>query len=319
MTFKKINPNQELLSKFAGQDAFITTPRIYYQLTKCLNKSYLLNQIVFYTGKSTMLKDGWFYKTYEEWCEELFLTDRTLRSYFKEFVKKEWIDMRIQKINGIRTPLFRANTEKITLALLALNLPPPEPSGTTQNKQPEQKPTQTETISELDNHCTEMQTNLYNNLPKRKKLPDSQTENFSVSYTIDTDNYLQKKLTTVKPNPSSSSFFSEKQKAELLTLKLSTDTRTDELFLEHCTHHVENQKNDLSKYQKFTGVKRILTRLNETGCHFKATGFDKVSVESLSANEEETRIPTEEEWKKWKNCEKGFDWVGGWMQKQKQV
>lgn len=125
------------------------------------------------------------------------------------------------------------------------------------------------------------------------------------------DNKDNKKLTTVNPNPISSSFFSDKQKEELLTYKLQTDDRSNELFLEHCTHHVESQQNDLSKYQRFTGLKHILIKQYETKEKFKATGFNNTSIKAI----ERTTPPTREDFNNWKTCVPGYEWVGLWRSK----
>lgn len=129
---------------------------------------------------------------------------------------------------------------------------------------------------------------------------------------IKEDTKENKKLTTEDQNPSSSSFFSKKQKDELLSYKLQTDDRTDELFLEHCTHHVESQENDLSKYQRFTGLKHILINQYELKEKFKATGFGKQSIKAV----ERTTPPTKEDFDNYRTCVPGYEWVGLWRLKQ---
>ncbi len=125
----------------------------------------------------------------------------------------------------------------------------------------------------------------------------------------DTKDY--KKLTTVTQPPSSSSFFSEKQKTELLSYKIKSDARTDELFLSHCVHHIEQQTNENTKFQRFTGLKHILVKLYDTQEPFKAKGFGK----EKKKEGERTTPPTKEEFENWKNCIPGFEWVGLWRQK----
>lgn len=134
------------------------------------------------------------------------------------------------------------------------------------------------------------------------------------------DNKEDKTTTTVpttpptNPNPSSSSsFFSEKQKEELLTYKMKIDERSDKLFLENCTHHVENQTNDLSKYQRYSGLKNILTKCYEMNEPFQAKGFNKISL----VKKDENKTFTEEDFNNWKRGEKGFDWVGPLYNKQR--
>lgn len=128
---------------------------------------------------------------------------------------------------------------------------------------------------------------------------------------IKEDTKDNKKLTTVEPNPSSSSFFSEKQKEELLSFKLQSDSRTEELFLEHCTHHVEKQTNELSNYQRFTGLKHILVKLYENKEMFKSGGFGKQALKAV----ERTTPPTREDFDNYKSCVPGYEWVGIWRSK----
>lgn len=117
-------------------------------------------------------------------------------------------------------------------------------------------------------------------------LPDTNTK---------VDTKVNKKLTTEDQPQSSSSFFSKKQTSELLGLKLSADNRSDELFLEHCQYHIENQTNENSKFQRIAGIKKILSKLRETGEHFKAKGFIDIAAEELKAKKEEQRLRAQQE------------------------
>jgi len=119
-----------------------------------------------------MHEEGWFHKCYSEWGEELFLTERTLRTYFNEFVNLGYIETRIMKIKGVRTLLLRPLMDKITDALLSI-------IETLNAENNDQKLPQPERIAV---------SKLYENCPNRKNLPDSQTEIFAVSNTIYTDN-----------------------------------------------------------------------------------------------------------------------------------
>lgn len=174
------------------------------------------------------------------------------------------------------------------------------------------------TLTETDTsalQCTSVQNSTVSAM-QNTKLVHSSTLNLCNA--VHTDNKVNtkdyKKLTTVEPTPSSSSFFSQKQKGELLSLKQSTDFRTDELFLQHCQCHMETQVNDLTKFQRFTGIKNLLKNLIDSSEHFQAKDFNKSAEITLL----ETRNPTEEEFNRYKSCEKGLEWVGLWVQKQRQ-
>ena len=194
-------------------------------------------------------------------------------------------------------------------------------SGFTNRKKIEwvYKPNSSITVLELDTSAPECTSDheLNTSALKNTKLVHSTTLNLCtpVHTDIKEDTKDNKKLTTVAQHPSSSSFFSEKQTSELLSCKLSTDERTDDLFLDNCIHHVEKQTNDLSKFQRFTGLKNILVKLQENGEHFKASGLKK----EIGKNELENKIPTLEDFNNYKRCVNGFEWVGVWMQKQKKA
>lgn len=252
MSRKKTNPNHILLSQFSGQDSFITTPKIYYQLTGCLNKAYVLNQIIFYTGKSTLLKNNWFFKSYEDWQLEVLLCERTLRSYFKEFVGEGWIDMRTIKIDGIRTPTFRANLDKIHASLLKLY--------ESLNKQEDQELPQTANTSELVKDC-----------PKRQILPESQTANIAVS-TIYTDKDLQ--ITTNCESSSSNFVFSETLDQNILNQKLERDDRSQKEFMDNVIAHVDNfSDKKFSRLVRAQGVLKILKIMKAEDRIFYASGM----------------------------------------------
>lgn len=287
MSSAKKNLNHLLLSQFSGQQAVITVPKIYYRLTQNLNKALILNQIIFYSDKSTYCQDGWFYKSYAEWMDEVYLTERGLRYHFKDLVKDNLIEMRIAKVKGVRTPFFRPLMDNIMEAikkLLEADTPPPTEPPPESNTAPKKEAKQP-----LRKSC-----------PKRKKFPDSQTAKISVSNTIYTDDSSDEKTTTVNPPPKdpenkgseknpSSSFFTPKQKNKLLALKLETDERSDDKFLKHCEHHIQNQKNDHGKFQRIAGLSKILTNLLETGEIFKAVGFKDPEEERKKKEEQAER------------------------------
>ncbi len=174
------------------------------------------------------------------------------------------------------------------------------------------------TIVERDTtalECTNVQE-LHTSALKDTKLVHSSALNYCTPVHTDNkeDTKDYKTTTTVQnlpvpapsaPSTSSSSFFSEKQTQDLLSYKLPTDVRSNELFLENCVHHVEKQVNDLSKYQRFTGLKHILTKQYELRDHFKATGFE----ESISKTATIHRIPTKEDIENYRNCVDGSEWV----------
>lgn len=244
----------KLLRALSGQDNTYTIPKLYVRLTECHVRALVLNQLVFYAGKSTRHDDDWFDKDYEEWESETFIKERTLRNVLTEFKKKNWCESRTIKVNGKRKLLCRPLVENILSDINAM--------------------LEKEPIKQQSKNC-----------PNRKILPDSQPANFAVSilYTDKTTD----KTTTSKPTPSpenpeasndnlGSSYFTQKEEREILALKLSTDDRSNDVFLAHCAHHVQNPEGKmkpLSRNQRIKGLKTLLTVAQETLDNFKASMF----------------------------------------------
>ncbi|HIC7359212.1 TPA: hypothetical protein ACW6D3_003205 [Legionella pneumophila] len=103
----------KLLRSLSGQENCYTIPKLYVQLTQCHVRALILNQLIFYSDKSTRHDDGWFYKTYDDWYKETFVKERTLRNIIKEFKQKNWCESRIELVNGKTTLMCRPLLENI--------------------------------------------------------------------------------------------------------------------------------------------------------------------------------------------------------------
>lgn len=116
---KKIhNPNKSILGLFSGQEAMLTIPKIYVELTGTHVKALILNQIVFYSSK-TKNKFG-FYKKYEEWTQETGLTKRQVSLGAKQLEKEGLITLTVKKANKSPTVHYKANEHNIIKALTNL-------------------------------------------------------------------------------------------------------------------------------------------------------------------------------------------------------
>lgn len=107
-----------LISKFSGKDNVIVIPRFYVELLDGdLKTAMLLNQIIYWSDKSKR-EDGFFYKTYAEWNDELFLSEHQIRSSAKKLESLGWIETAVKKANGNPTKHFRFNHENFNVTLL---------------------------------------------------------------------------------------------------------------------------------------------------------------------------------------------------------
>ncbi len=110
------NLNKEILSNFSGQQQILTIPKLYIKITGSHEKSLALNQIIFFSNKSE-LADGWFYKSYEEWFDEILIPERTLRRIFTALQKQSLIITKTNKVRGKRVLLIKPNFEQIYLLI----------------------------------------------------------------------------------------------------------------------------------------------------------------------------------------------------------
>ncbi|ARK25978.1 hypothetical protein SporoP37_15735 [Sporosarcina sp. P37] len=103
---------RHILAQVSGHDRVVTIPKLYIELTGSLAEAILLNQIVFYSDKSSRT-DGYFYKKYEEWAEEICLTERQVRHATKKLKEKELIETKLLKANGAPTVHYKLRFDNL--------------------------------------------------------------------------------------------------------------------------------------------------------------------------------------------------------------
>jgi hypothetical protein len=239
MSSNNINYNKEIIALFSGQSQTITIPRPYIQITKTYTRASVLNQCIFWHNKSSS-KDGWFYKSYEEWFDELEIPERTLRRIFQEFEQEGWITSKVKKVSNLNLKHIKPNMDKIIDSIhFKLN----------QNSPNRPQLQNGSTIEQ--NTCIKVDPTGHIGRSEPANLADS---------TIYTEENLQKKTTTTtttvqnlttpatepptSESSSSSFIFSKTLDPLMLKEKMESDTRTDEQFLKSCKFHVVNNSDN---------------------------------------------------------------------------
>lgn len=128
------NPNKALITAFSGQQQTLTIPKLYAQALGDINKALFLNQVIFWSSK-TKREDGFFYKTYEDWYEEILLTKRKLAPIIKYLKKIQLIETKVKKIGGDPTLHYKANMENI-YEFITKHLSKPTPPLDSSNDDP---------------------------------------------------------------------------------------------------------------------------------------------------------------------------------------
>ncbi|MCU4734213.1 hypothetical protein OCE56_28715 [Bacillus cereus] len=106
-----------IISQISGQDNIVVVPKLFVKLTGDITTAILLNQIVFYSDKSKRT-DGFFYKTYKEWKDEICLTERQVRYSTRKLVDRGLVETVLKKANGAPTVHYKLDYNKLVESIL---------------------------------------------------------------------------------------------------------------------------------------------------------------------------------------------------------
>ena len=105
-----------LLTKTVGQANILTIPTLFL---KKLNGNHVaalfLSQLIYWTDKT---QDGWIFKSYSDWENEIFVKEKKLREIKKELEELGLIETKIQKAYGVPTVHYRVNQDALINFLL---------------------------------------------------------------------------------------------------------------------------------------------------------------------------------------------------------
>lgn len=102
-----------IITQFSGQNNIIPIPTIYIRITEDYPSAALLNQMIYWSDR-TSRKDGYFYKSYNEWYEELHLTEYQVRRATKKLKSFGFVDTALKKANGAPTLHYKVDTKEVS-------------------------------------------------------------------------------------------------------------------------------------------------------------------------------------------------------------
>lgn len=108
---------KELIRQFTGQAQMLTIPRPYIRLAGDHESALMLNQIIYWSER-TEDSEGWFYKTHDDWAEELELTPAQIRRITKA-LEPLGVEAKLKKHNGAPKLHYRIREEVFYPKLLA--------------------------------------------------------------------------------------------------------------------------------------------------------------------------------------------------------
>lgn len=109
----------ELVKRQTGQQAILTIPRYFIELTGDHLSALFLSQCIFNSGKTD---DGWFPKSYAEWADELMMTQFQVSRAVKAIQTAELgLHVEKRKRTGIKGPAvlhYRIDQDELTRAIM---------------------------------------------------------------------------------------------------------------------------------------------------------------------------------------------------------
>jgi hypothetical protein len=103
----------QLIRSFSGQENTIGVPRVYVRLMNSLEGGVFLSQLIFWSDKGGR-EDGWFYKTYQEWWDDINLSEYEVRKWAKVLVKQGVLETKVMRANGSPTVHYRLDMAKFS-------------------------------------------------------------------------------------------------------------------------------------------------------------------------------------------------------------
>lgn len=104
------------LREGTGHGSRISCERVYIEaMNGDLYGGLFVSQLVFWSGKAK--RDGWFYRSYDEWAKEDYLNEYQVRKLAKRCVEAGWLETRVMKAKGAPTVHYRIKQPEFMLWL----------------------------------------------------------------------------------------------------------------------------------------------------------------------------------------------------------
>ena len=103
------NELKQLLIDLLGQKNRLSIHKSLVYFTGSLERALVLDQIIFWSERSTDAKDGWFHKSFDEWREEITLPKSTLNRIFIHFESLGFMERKTKVLRGGRKLFVKAN------------------------------------------------------------------------------------------------------------------------------------------------------------------------------------------------------------------
>jgi len=108
----------DIISQFSGQNNIITINVAYVDFVGDIETAILLSQIIYWTDRTTR-NDGFFYKTDEDWQEEIRLSKYAIRKARKKLEEMGFLETKVKKANGNPTVHYRLDRHRFVESFIS--------------------------------------------------------------------------------------------------------------------------------------------------------------------------------------------------------
>ena len=102
-----------LIISYSGQKRTINIPVLYLELLEDYNTAVILNQLIYWSDRSSRT-DGYFFKSYKEWAEEVFLSQYQVKKSIDKLKKLGLVETKLKKSYGSPTLHYKVDMEEIS-------------------------------------------------------------------------------------------------------------------------------------------------------------------------------------------------------------
>lgn len=99
----------ELIAKLSGPGNILSVNRIFCRIGG-LEFGLFVSQLLYWCDKGRD-RDGWFYKSYKEWEEEIFIPERTLRRLIDSVKELGWLETKVKRVGNNPTLHYRIDQD----------------------------------------------------------------------------------------------------------------------------------------------------------------------------------------------------------------
>lgn len=85
-----------IIRKMSGQANILSVNRMFAKITKSLDGGIFLSQLLYWSDK-TEDPEGWFYKSDDEWAEEIFISRRQVNKFTNLFTEAGFLETKLKK------------------------------------------------------------------------------------------------------------------------------------------------------------------------------------------------------------------------------